>query len=56
MPDLETIILLFVAGFVGWTISAFSGGATGVTLLAAVNRVIRVTTIARVIHQSQSDG
>ncbi len=56
MPDLEKTILLFVAAFVGWTIAAFSGGATGIILLAAVNHLILVTTIVRVIHQCQSDG
>lgn len=49
MPDLETTVLLFVAGFTGWTISTFSGGAGSVVLLAAVTYFIRVKTIAPVI-------
>ncbi|HTS40558.1 MAG TPA: sulfite exporter TauE/SafE family protein [Xanthobacteraceae bacterium] len=49
MPDLETIILLFVAGCVSWTISTFSGGAGSIVLLAAVTQLIRVKTIAPVI-------
>jgi len=49
VPDLETIILLFVAGCVSWTISTFSGGAGSIVLLAAVTQLIRVKTIAPVI-------
>ena len=49
MPDLETSLLLFVAGCISWTISIFSGGAGSIILLAAVTHLIRVTTIAPVI-------
>ena len=49
MPDLETSILLFVAGCASWTISTFSGGAGSIVLLAAVTHLIRVKTIAPVI-------
>ena len=49
MPNLETTIPLFVAGFISWTISTFSGGAGSIVLLAAVTHVIRVKTIAPVI-------
>lgn len=49
VTDLETIILLFIAGFVSWTISIFSGGAGSVILLAALTHLIRVTTVAPVI-------
>jgi uncharacterized protein len=49
VPDLETSILLFVAGCVSWTISTFSGGAGSIVLLAAVTNFIRVKTIAPVI-------
>ena len=49
MPDLETTVLLFVAGCVSWTISTFSGGAGSIVLLAAVTHLIRVKTIAPVI-------
>jgi len=49
VPDLETSILLFVAGCASWTISTFSGGAGSIVLLAAVTHLIRVKTIAPVI-------
>ena len=49
MPNLETIALLLVAGFISWTISTFSGGAGSIILLAAATHLIRVTTIAPVI-------
>ena len=49
MPDLETTVLLFVAGCISWTISTFSGGAGSIVLLAAVTHLIRVKTIAPVI-------
>jgi len=49
VPNLETSILLFVAGCVSWTIGIFSGGAGSIVLLAAVTHVIRVKTIAPVI-------
>ena len=49
MPDLETSILLFIAGFISWTISTFSGAAGSIVLLAAVTHLIRVKTIAPVI-------
>jgi len=49
VPNLETTIPLFVAGFISWTISTFSGGAGSIVLLAAVTHVIRVKTIAPVI-------
>ncbi len=49
MPDLETTVLLFVAGCISWTISTFSGGAGSLVLLAAVTHFIRVKTIAPVI-------
>jgi uncharacterized membrane protein YfcA len=44
VPDLETTVLLFVAGFVSWTISTFSGGAGSIVLLAAVTHLIRATS------------
>ena len=49
MPDLETTVLLFVAGCISWTISIFSGGGGSIVLLAAVTHLIRVKTIAPVI-------
>ena len=49
MPNLETILLLFVAGCISWTISTFSGGAGSIILLAAVTNLIRVKVIAPVI-------
>ena len=49
MPNLETIVLLFVAGCISWTISPFSGGAGSIVLLAAVTHLIRVKTIAPVV-------
>lgn len=49
MPDLETTVLLFVAGCISWTISTFSGGAGSILLLAAVTHLIRVKMIAPVI-------
>jgi uncharacterized protein len=49
VPDLETSILLFIAGCVSWTISTFSGAAGSIVLLAAVTQFIRVKTIAPVI-------
>jgi uncharacterized membrane protein YfcA len=49
VPDLETSILLFIAGCVSWTISTFSGAAGSIVLLAAVTQLIRVKTIAPVI-------
>ena len=49
MPDLETTVLLFVAGCISWTISTFSGGAGSIVLLAAVTHLIRVKMIAPVI-------
>jgi hypothetical protein len=49
VPDLETIVLLFVAGCISWTVSTFSGGAGSIVLLAAVTHLIRVKTIAPVI-------
>jgi len=49
VPDLETTVLLFVAGCISWTISTFSGGGGSIVLLAAVTHLIRVKTIAPVI-------
>jgi uncharacterized protein len=49
VPDLETSALLFLAGFVSWTISTFSGGAGSIVLLATVTHLIRVRTIAPVV-------
>jgi uncharacterized membrane protein YfcA len=49
VPDLETTLLLFVAGCISWTISTFSGGGGSIVLLAAVTHLIRVKTIAPVI-------
>lgn len=49
MPDLETSVLLFVAGCISWTISTFSGGTGSIVLLAAVTYLIRVKTVAPVI-------
>ena len=49
MPDLETTLLLFVAGCISWTISIFSGGAGSVILLATITHLIRVKMIAPVI-------
>ena len=49
MPDLETTVLLFVAGCISWTISTFTGGAGSIILLAAVTHLIRVKMIAPVI-------
>ena len=49
MPDLETTVLLFIAGCISWTISTFSGGAGSIVLLAAVTHLIRVKMIAPVI-------
>jgi hypothetical protein len=49
VPDLETTVLLFVAGCISWTISTFSGGAGSILLLAAVTHLIRVKMIAPVI-------
>ncbi len=49
LPDLETVILLFVAGCASWTISTFSGGGGSIILLAAVTHLIRVKTVAPVI-------
>jgi uncharacterized membrane protein YfcA len=49
VPDLETSILLFVAGFVSWTIGTFSGSGGSLVLLAAVTHLIRVKTIAPVV-------
>lgn len=49
MPSLETSVLLFVAGFISWTISTFSGAAGSIVLLAAVTHLIRVKAIAPVV-------
>ncbi len=49
MPDSETSILLFVAGFVSWTIGTFSGSGGSLVLLAAVTHLIRVKTVAPVV-------
>jgi uncharacterized protein len=49
VPDLETTVLLFIAGCISWTISTFSGGAGSIVLLAAVTHLIRVKMIAPVI-------
>jgi uncharacterized protein len=49
VPNLETILLLFVAGCFSWTISTFSGGAGSIILLAVVTHLIRVKVIAPVI-------
>ena len=49
MPSLEASVLLFVAGFVSWTISTFSGAAGSIVLLAAVTHLIRVKAIAPVV-------
>jgi uncharacterized membrane protein YfcA len=49
LPDLETSILLFVAGCASWIIGIFSGGGGSIVLLAVVTHVIRVKTIAPVI-------
>jgi uncharacterized protein len=49
IPDFETSLLLFVAGFASWTISTFSGGAGSIFLLAVVTPLIRIKTIAPVI-------
>lgn len=48
-PDLETVILLFIAGCASWTISIFAGAGGSIILLAAVTHLIRVTAIAPVI-------
>jgi len=45
----ETILLLFAAGCISWTISVFSGGAGSIILLAAVTHLIRVKTVAPVV-------
>jgi uncharacterized protein len=49
VPDLETTVLLFVAGCMSWTISTFSGGTGSIVLLAAITHLIRVKTAAPVI-------
>lgn len=49
MADLQTLVSLFFAGFVSWTISTFSGGAGSVILLATVTHLIRVTQVAPLI-------
>ena len=49
MSDLETTLLLFVAGCISWTISTFSGGAGSLILLATLTHIIRVKMIAPVI-------
>lgn len=49
MPTFETAILLFIAGFLSWTISTFSGAAGSIVLLAAVTQLVRVQSVAPVI-------
>ena len=49
MPDLQTPILLFLAGAASWTISTFSGGAGSVILLALLTHLVRVTQVAPVV-------
>jgi uncharacterized membrane protein YfcA len=49
VPNLETSILLFVAGCASWTIGIFSGGGGSIVLLAVATHLIRVRTIAPVI-------
>ncbi len=49
MPEIGTSVLLFVAGFVSWTIGTFSGSGGSLVLLAAVTHLIRVKTIAPVV-------
>jgi uncharacterized protein len=45
----ETAILLFVGGFLSWTISTFSGAAGSIVLLAMVTQLIRVRAVAPVV-------
>lgn len=49
MPDLQTSLLLFVAGCISWTIGTFSGGGGSLVLLAAVTHLVRVKTVVPVI-------
>jgi len=49
MPNLQTSVLLFLAGCVSWTISIFSGGGGSVILLATVTHLIRVRQVAPVV-------
>ena len=47
--DCDTLVLLFLAGCIAWTISTLSGGAGSVILLALATHVIRVSQAAPVI-------
>ena len=49
MPDLQTSVLLFLAGWASWTISTFSGGAGSIVLLATLTHLIRVKSVAPVV-------
>ncbi len=49
MPDVQISVLLFIAGFVSWIISTFSGATGSIALLATLTYLIRVKTIAPVV-------